>query len=71
MKLGYEEVLIRWFNYHIHKNGGTKVVKNLGADLADSEAFGHVLTNVANLDKSFWNKNADQRAAQVIETCLK
>lgn len=51
MKLGYEQILLRWFNYHIQKNGGTKVVKNLGPDLADCEAFGHVLTNVAHLDK--------------------
>jgi hypothetical protein len=36
MKLGYEEILIRWLNYHIKKNGGTKVVKNLSSDLADS-----------------------------------
>lgn len=50
-KLGYEEILIRWLNYHIKKNGGTRVIKNLGNDLADSEAYGHVLTNVANLDK--------------------
>ena len=36
MKLGYEEILIRWLNYHIKKNGGTKQVKNLGKDLSDS-----------------------------------
>jgi hypothetical protein len=36
MKLGYEEILIRWLNYHIKKNGGTKVVKNLSNDLSDS-----------------------------------
>lgn len=35
-KLGYEEILIRWLNYHIKKNGGTRVIKNLGNDLADS-----------------------------------
>lgn len=56
-KLGYEEILIRWLNYHIKKNGGTKVVRNLGSDLADSEAYGHVLTNVAHLDQSFWGKD--------------
>ena len=50
-KLGYEEILIRWLNYHIKKNGGTKEVKNLGRDLADSEAYGHVLSNISNLDK--------------------
>ena len=38
-------------NYHIKKNGGTRVIKNLGTDLADSEGYGHVLTNVANLNK--------------------
>lgn len=44
-------------------------MRNLGSDLVDSEAYGHVLTNVANLDKSFWEKNSADRAKQVIETC--
>lgn len=35
-KLGYEQILIRWLNYHIRKSGGALVVKNLGSDLADS-----------------------------------
>jgi len=34
-KLGYEEILIRWVNYHIKKNGGQKFIKNVGSDMAD------------------------------------
>lgn len=35
-KLGYEEILIRWLNYHIKKNGGTRIIRNLGNDMVDS-----------------------------------
>ena len=48
-KLGYEEILKRWLNYHIKKNGGNRVIKNLGRDLADSEAYGHVFSNISNV----------------------
>lgn len=47
------------------------MIKNLGPDLSDSEAYGHVLTNVANLDKSFWGKDHNRRAVDVIDTCIK
>lgn len=68
-KLGYEEILIRWINYHIKKNGGTKVVGNLGRDLSDSEGYGHVLTNVFGLDKSFWEKDQKNKAVDIIDNC--
>ncbi len=42
-KLGYEEILIRWVNYHIAKNGGDKKITNLGKDLCDGQGYGHVL----------------------------
>lgn len=70
-KLGYEEILIRWLNYHIQKNKGTKVVRNLGKDLADSEAYGHVFSNISNLDKAFWEKDEKSKAVDVIEQCHK
>lgn len=63
--------MIRWLNYHTKKNGGTKEVKNLGRDLADAEAYGHVLSNISNLDKSFWEKDANNKAVDVIEQCHK
>ena len=56
-KLGYEEILLRWLNHHIKKNGGDRVVKNLGNDLADSYAYGHVLSNISHVDKEFWDKD--------------
>jgi hypothetical protein len=54
-KLGYEEILIRWINYHITKNGGDRRVANLGKDLIDGYGYGHVLQTVCNhFDKTYW-----------------
>jgi plastin-1 len=62
-RLGYEEILVRWLNYHITKNGGDRKVTNLGKDLIDGYAYGHVLHNVShNFDKTFWDKNQDARS---------
>jgi plastin-1 len=56
-KLGYEEILLRWLNHHIKKNGGDRHVKNLGQDLADGYAYGHVLQNIApSFNKQYWNE---------------
>jgi len=56
-KLGYEEILIRWVNYHIAKNGGDKKIANLGKDLCDGQGYGHVLQNVSNhWDKGYWEQ---------------
>ncbi len=42
-------------NYHIHKNGGDRKITNLGKDLVDGYAYGHVLQNVSsNFDKKYW-----------------
>ena len=43
----------------------------MGRDLADSEAYGHVLSNISNLDKEFWNKDENSRAKDVIDQCHK
>lgn len=69
-KLGYEEILIRCVNYHIRKNGGDRVIKSLGSDMADGYAYGHVLTSVApSLPKNYFELDKDHRAIKVIETC--
>lgn len=70
-KLGYEEILIRWLNYHIKKNGGNREVKNLGNDLADSEAYGHVFSNISHVEKEFWEKSKEERAKDIITCCKK
>jgi plastin-1 len=62
-KLGYEEILIRWFNYHIKKNGGDRVITNLGSDVADGYAYGNVLQNIApSLPKNYFDLDKDARA---------
>ncbi len=48
-KLKSEEILIRWINYHLMKNGQDRRIANLGKDLTDSFALTHVLNR---LDKS-------------------
>lgn len=54
-RLGYEEILIRWINYHIKKNGGNREVKNIGSDMSDGYAYGHVLQSVApTLPKDYY-----------------
>jgi hypothetical protein len=66
-KLGYEEILIRWINYHIKKNGGDRVINNIGSDMADGYAYGHVLENVApSLPKNYFDLDKNARAIKVI-----
>lgn len=72
LKLGYEEILIRWVNYHIKKHGGDKQVKNVGQDMADGYGYGHVLKSVApSLPANYFDLSPEQRAEAVIETCTK
>lgn len=69
-RLGYEEILIRWINYHIRKNGGNREIKNIGSDMVDGYAYGHVLQSVApSLPKNYYDLDQNQRAVEVIETC--
>ena len=71
-KLGYEDILIRWVNYHIKRHGGERVVKNVGADMADDYGYGHVLKSVApSLPANYFDLDQDNRAIEVIETCKK
>lgn len=45
-KLKTEEILVRWINYHLMKNGQSRTVGNLGSDLTDSFALTHVLNRL-------------------------
>lgn len=49
MKLPPEQILIRWVNYHLAKEGQERRIANLGADLKDCQVYCHVLHS---LDKS-------------------
>jgi plastin-1 len=37
---------VRWFNYHLKKNGVDKKVTNLGKDLADGTIWTHLLNSI-------------------------
>jgi plastin-1 len=54
MKLTPEQLLLRWFNYHLKKAGHPKRVKNFSGDVKDSEAYTVLLHQIApgTCDKS-------------------
>lgn len=39
LKLSPEQLLLRWFNYHLEKAGSTNRVKNFSADVKDGENY--------------------------------
>ena len=62
-KMHYEEILLRWLNWHIKKSGGNREVKNFSNDLRDSYAYGHVMNNISQkFDKKFWDLDEKQKA---------
>jgi len=63
-RLGYEEILIRWINYHIKKNGGNREIKNLGTDMVDGYAYGNLLQSIgSSVSKQYFDFDQDRRAA--------
>ena len=69
-RLGYEEILIRWLNYHIKKNGGNREIKNLGSDMVDGYAYGNLLQSIGtSVSKQYFDFDQDRKAVEVIETC--
>lgn len=62
-KMHYEEVLLRWLNWHIKRAGGDRQVKNFGNDLKDSYAYGHVMNNICStFDNKFWTLDDKKKA---------
>lgn len=57
-----EEVLYRWFNFHLEGAGKSKRVRNLGIDIFDSEAYAILLNQIApetsKIDMSILNVSA-------------
>jgi plastin-1 len=47
LKLPPDQLLLRWFNYHLKNAGSNKRVKNFGGDIKDSEAYTVLLAQIA------------------------
>lgn len=69
-RLGVEEILLRWLNWHIRKANRNRVVTNFGRDLMDSEAYGAVFQNVCSgFNGAFWALVKERRAEDVLSYC--
>lgn len=51
LKLPPEEVLLRWVQYHLAKDGSTRKVENLHSDLKDGEVYLRVLHSIGGGEK--------------------
>lgn len=72
MALPAEEVLLRWLNYHMEKQGCDRRVRNFGSDLKDGVVYGNLLHSITpaipECDKSsILAQEGRDRAAAVIE----
>lgn len=47
LKLSPEAILLRWVNYHLERAGVQKRVHNFQSDVVDSEAYTHLLKQIA------------------------
>jgi hypothetical protein len=51
MKLGAEQILLRWINYHLKAAGSNRRVNNFTSDIKDSEAYTILLKQIAPKSK--------------------
>lgn len=47
LALSPEEILLRWFNYHLEKSGSSRRVNNFSGDIKDSECYTILLNQIA------------------------
>jgi plastin-1 len=74
LKLGSEDLLMRWFNYHLDAAGHENKVTNFSADVRDSIKYTVLLNQLnSNLcDKTGLNiTNVQERAVKVMENAKK
>lgn len=74
MKLTPEQLLLRWFNYHLKRAGHPKRVKNFSGDVKDSEAYTILLSQIApgTCDKSALSvSDPEARAQKVLNNAAK
>jgi len=74
LKLSPEQILLRWFNYHLKNAGSTRRVGNFTGDIKDSECYTILLNQLAptKCDKKALNeKDPLTRAGLVLENAAK
>mmetsp|Transcript_1789 Transcript_1789/g.1800 ORF Transcript_1789/g.1800 Transcript_1789/m.1800 type:complete len:631 (-) Transcript_1789:462-2354(-) len=71
LKLPPEDILLRWFNYHLARSGSSRRVTNFGADLRDSECYS-ILLNQLNPQRCALCTESDltARAQHVIRNAV-
>ncbi|KAI9366110.1 calponin homology domain-containing protein [Zopfochytrium polystomum] len=70
LKLGPEQILLRWFNYHLKKAGWHRTVKNFSGDVKDAENYTVLLAQLAPnvcTRAPLQTRDILQRAEQVLE----
>lgn len=74
LKLPPEQLLLRWFNYHLKNAGHDRRVRNFGPDIADSVNYTVLLNQIAphTCDRgALAEPNKDKRAAMVLGNASK
>src|SRR5690606_21016777 len=68
LKLPPEDILLRWFNYHLKKAGETRRVSNFGPDLRDSQCYSVLLHQLSPSRCALVTEsNLEARAARIID----
>lgn len=73
LKLPQEEILMRWFNYHLKNSPYGKSVGNFNKDLQDGEAYTYLLNQLkpAENDLSGLKLDSEGRAKKIIKDAEK
>jgi len=74
LKLPPDQILLRWFNYHLKNSGSPKRVSNFSGDIKDSEAYTLLLHQLApnKCDKgALQESNVEKRAEMVLQNADK
>eukprot|EP00118_Oscarella_pearsei_P009946 m.58830 g.58830 ORF g.58830 m.58830 type:complete len:614 (+) comp34835_c0_seq1:1589-3430(+) len=72
LRLSPEEILLRWFNYHLKEAGSSRRVKNFGGDIKDSECYTILMNQIAPPDKGvnmspMHESNMEERAEKMLQ----
>lgn len=74
MKLPIDQILLRWFNYHLKNAGSQRRVKNFSGDIKDSECYTILLAQIApqHCDrKPLGESDLTKRAGMVLDNAQK
>jgi hypothetical protein len=68
LKLSPEQILLRWFNYHLKNSGSSRRVANFTGDIKDSECYTLLLNqlNPKLCDKKALNESDRTRRAELV-----